>query len=287
MLKQRIVSLLIVKENRVVQSLGFNRHLPVGHPAIAVEYMNRWGIDEIVILFIDETSQKNALELVKACVPHCQVPLTVGGGVRTVADIEQYIAVGADKVSINTELHSAPEIIAQASELFGSQAIVASIDALCTDDEGYTVMTDGGRADAQVTPWEFAKKVEELGVGEIFLNSIDRDGAKNGYDCELISHVMNAISIPLVVCGGVGLPEHFVEGLSCTVSGVAAANYFHFTEHSVILAKRYIQSHLQNVRLDTYATYEGARFDSHQRLDRYAESYLTGLKFQKIPEEII
>ena len=286
MLKQRIISVLIIKDNRVVQSLGFKRFLPVGRPEIAVEYMNRWGIDEIVMLFIDEISQRGMGDVVKRCSRFCQVPLAVGGGVRGLETVERLIAMGADKVVLNTALHECPSLVTDGARRFGNQAIVVSIDVRKTE-VGYGAFVDGGTTDTGLSSVDMAKRAEKLGAGEVLLTSIDNDGAKSGYDMGLLRQVEAAISIPLVICGGAGNPGHILEGLEAGVSGAAAANFFHFTEHSVILTKRYIADRGHPVRLDTYADYAGARLDATQRLGMPEESHLAKLRFVYVPEEVI
>lgn len=288
MLKQRIVGVIVVLGGRAVQSFGFARHLPIGRPEIAVEYLNRWGIDEIVLLGIDTTriGADPDYKLVAACTPFCQVPLAVGGGVRSLRHMEQLISAGADKVVLNSALADNPGLLISGSRHFGSQAMVASIDAVCTPG-GYVVMTHGGRRSTGITPAEFAQQCEDLGVGEILLNSVDRDGSKEGYDMALLDQVRQAVDIPVVACGGVGHPAHLLEGLRSGVSGVAAANFFHFVEHSVMLSKRYLLQQGHEVRLDTYTNYEHVAFDDDGRLARADEDRLTSLRFMYIPEEVL
>lgn len=286
MLKQRIVGVLIIKDGHVVQSLGFQRYLPVGQPEIAVEYMNRWGIDEIVMLFIDENSQRQMTKTVENCARFCQVPLAVGGGVRSLARMERLIAVGADKVVLNTAMQECPDLVSEGAQRFGNQAIVVSVDAIRRDGT-YEVMVNGGRVGTGAEPAGWAAKAQELGAGEVLLTSVDNDGTKAGYDMELLHRVDGVLSIPLVICGGAGGAAHVLEGLEAGVSGAAAANFFHFTEHSVILTKRYIADHGHNVRLDTYADYGGAAVDSAARVGKPSEDYLTSLRFVYVPEEVI
>lgn len=289
MLKTRIIGVLVVKGGIVVQSINFREYLPVGRPLIAVDYLNKWGIDEIVLLDIDATQKKRRpqFECVSGFSEFCHVPLSVGGGISEIEDIQRLIRSGADKVVLNTSAFENPELITEGAKLFGNQCIVVSMDAREVSPGKYELFTNSGKDPRRVTPAEFAKKMEEYGAGEIFLNSIDRDGSKKGYDIELISQVMGEVSIPVIVCGGVNHPKHFKEAIDLNVSGVAAANFFHYTEHSPITLKSYLKSFRANVRLDSYATYKNFEFDHLGRAGKKEDSILDKLRFEYIPEEII
>ncbi len=171
--------------------------------------------------------------------------------------------------------------------MFGNQCIVASIDARRISPRKYEAFTNSGKMPTGFAPAELAKKAEERGAGEILLNSIDRDGSKKGYDLELIEQVMNAVNIPVIVCGGVNHPSHFQEAIELGVSAVAAANFFHYTEHSVITVKSYLKSLDDRVRLDSYATYDHSKFDLLGRAGKEEDTVLDKLRFEYIPEEII
>lgn len=289
MLKTRLIGVLIVKGGIVVQSINFRRYLPVGSPAVAVDYLNRWGIDEIVLLDIDASPESRSPELSKIAEfsKCCQVPLTVGGGIRTVEDIEKTIHAGADKIVINSAAVDTPDLISEGAELFGAQCIMVSIDAGLTGNGEYRAFTDSGRCDTGRSPVDLAEEAEKRGAGEILINSIDRDGSKTGYDLELLGQVCNAVDIPVIACGGVGHPEHFREAAGLNLSGLAAANFFHFTEHSAVVAKSFLKSAREQVRLDTYAKYENCTFDMNGRADKRSDEYLDKLRFEYIPEEII
>lgn len=289
MLQKRLVGALIVKGGIVVQSVNFARYLPVGSPVIAIDYLNRWGIDEITLLDIDATpeSRKPDYEKVWLYARHAQVPLSVGGGITEVDDIKKLIQAGADKVVLNSAAVKNPRLLREGAARFGNQSIVVSIDAKRVGKGKYMAFTHSGRLPANRTPAELAKMAESEGAGEIFLNSIDRDGSKAGYDLELIEPVARAVNIPLVVCGGVGHPRHFLDPLRFDVSGVAAANFFHYTEHSVIVAKSFLKAAGAPIRLDSYATYAGYSFDDSGRASKLSEDYLERLRFENIPEEII
>ena len=289
MLKTRVIGVLVVREGIVVQSINFKQYLPVGKPSIAVDYLNRWGIDEIIFLDIEATRQNRdpQFELIKMVSGCCHVPLSVGGGISKVEDIQQLIHSGADKVVLNTAAVENPKLITDGAELFGNQCIVVSIDAREVSPGKYEVFTDSGQNPTGITPVEMAKQAEDCGAGEIFLNSIDRDGSKEGYDFDLILPVVKSVNIPIIVCGGANHPQHFTEALKTDVSGVAAANYFHYTEHSPIVLKSCLKSEKAGIRLDSYATYEGFDFDHLGRAAKKDDSVLDKMRFEYIPEEII
>lgn len=288
-LKQRVVGVIVVRAGWAVQSIGFRRFLPVGRPEIAVEYLNRWGIDEIILLDIDATlaGRKPDFEAVGRYARFGQVPLTVGGGISEVADIERLIRAGADKVALNWAARSHPELIAAGAERFGNQCLVVSLDAREVAPGRHEVFARGGREPTGLTPAEAARRACAAGAGEILINSIDHDGSGKGYDLELVRSVLEVVDVPVVACGGVGEPRHLLAGLQLGVSGVAAANFFHFTEHSVIVAKRFLLQAGAKVRLDSYADYRGAAFAERGRAARRPDADLDHLRFDYIPEEVI
>jgi len=289
-LKNRVIGCLIVKGGIVVQSTGFRSYLPVGRPEIAVEFLNSWGIDEIVLLDIDATREGRGPDIgLVARASKCGlVPLTVGGGIRHIDDIRDLIHAGADKVSINKAALLTPVLVREAAAVFGSQCIVVSIDARQNSPRKWEVYSDGGRVATGKEPWTWAREVERLGAGEIFLTSVDRDGGFNGYDLELISRVAGAVTIPVIVCGGAGHPKHFLEALGIDgVSAVAAGNFFHFTEHSVVVAKAYLKAVGIDIRLDTYPTYGEAEFAENGRILKKPDPVLEELIFEFIPKEVI
>lgn len=289
MLKPRIIGVLVVKNKIVVQSYGFQRYLPVGIPEIAIEYLDRWGIDEIVVLDIDATVNGITPDFaaVESFSKHCQVPLTIGGGIRNVKNMEEIVRRGADKVVINSAAVENPDLINDGAWLFGNQCIVVSIDARRVKEDQYEVFTHSGRKSTGYSPEDFARLAQEKGAGEILLNSIDRDGTQAGYDLNLVKKVADSVTIPVIVCGGVGHPMHFAQGLECGVSAAAAANYFHHTEHSVITTKRYLTEKGLKLRLDTYTDYAGFHFDESGRSGKVDDDALDRLRFEYTPEEVI
>lgn len=288
MLKKRIVATLVVKDGIVVQSLGFDRYLPVGRPEIAVEFLNQWGIDEIILLDIDATRKGRPPDfaMVKDASIHCRVPLTVGGGVTQIAHIKQLMHCGADKVSFNQSALHQSDLLTEASRMFGVQCVVASIDSLLTDT-GHRVYDYRQRSAQAQKPAELAKQLQQLGAGEILINSIDRDGTYRGFDLELINSVCAAVTVPVICCGGAGNAQHFVDVFRQTrVSAAAAANFFHFTEHSVTTVKAQVNREVP-VRHETHADYAGSRFDEVGRLLKRDDRELEAMLFVHIEKEVI
>ena len=290
MLKKRLIACLLIKDGLIVQSVGFNKYLPIGHPQFPLEFVVKWDVDEIILLDMSASSEKRILniELLEVLSKSCFVPLTVGGGISSVEDVRQIIRAGADKVSINTNAIKDPAIITKIADIFGSQCAVVSMDCKLDDDDVYRVYSDSGKSPTNLSAKEWAKKVEKLGAGEIFLNSIDRDGSKKGYDNNLIKLVSNAVSIPVIACGGVGNFSHFSSGiLEGGASAVAAGNIFHYIEHSTIVAKMNLLQSGINVRMDSEATYEGRQFDENGRLMMMSGKDLSKIELNKGSKDII
>ena len=289
MLHKRLVAVLTVKNGIVVQSLGFQKYLPVGRLDIAVEFLSRWGIDEISILDIDATPERRQIDigLIEKSIKKNFAPLAVGGGIHEIDDMRRLNHLGAEKVVINAIAVIEPEIIEQAAKIFGSQFVVVSIDVKLNNEGSYTVHTHSGQIDTGKDPISWAKEASELGAGEILITSIDRDGTQTGYDLELIKKVVAAVSVPVIACGGVGHPRHFLEGFEAGAFACAAGNFFHFNEHSPIIAKRYLQDRGLDIRIDTYATYAGATLLDSGRLAKQSDQYLENLRFEILPDEKI
>lgn len=273
-----------------MQSINFCRFLPVGKPAIAVEFLNSWGIDEIIIL--DITASKNQVlknyAFIEQLSRACFVPLTVGGGINSIEDVHALLRYGADKVVINAHCLSDPDFITEVAEVFGSQCVVVSIDVIGSDRSEYHVYNAASDILTDIDPVEWAQNVEAKGAGEIFLTSVDRDGSKNGYDLDLIDLVASQVKIPVIASGGAGNPGHILDVFSKTnASAVSASNFFHFFEHSVILTKSVLRDNQSDVRLNTHAEYSGSRYGIDFRLKKQSDAYLQDLLFEKIEKEII
>lgn len=289
MLKTRIVGVVVVRDGIAVQSIGFRKYLPVGSPAIAVEYLNQWGIDEIAVLEIDATANGSGpdIDKIREFAKFSHVPLAIGGGISTVDHMRAVLQAGADKVVLNTAIVQNPKILSEGAKLFGAQCIVASIDAGRRDDGIYEVLLNSGKKSTGLKPSELAARAVEMGAGEILLNSVDRDGMKIGFDSDLIQTVVRAVNVPIIVCGGAGHPQHFADVMKLDVSAVAAANFFHHSEHSVTTTKSFLAQSKSNIRLDSYVRYNQHKFWRDGRISKLDDDSLDRLRFEYIPEEKI
>ena len=288
MLTTRIIGILNILDGIVVQSVNFSKYLPIGNPSIAVDFLNKWGIDEIIIQDIKASVNLKCqlYKLLPKYVQNCQVPIAAGGGIKTLNDVENLIRNGADKVIINSAAHSNPEVINEGAKEFGDQAIVISIDVKKLDDS-YVIFTNSGTKRIGLNLIDFINMVEDFGVGEIILNSIDRNGTKQGYDLDLLELVYNNTSLPLIGNGGVSRAHHFNEAMPLRLSGLAAGNFFHYTEHSVLTIKSYLKKQKNNIRVDSYANYLNSKFSLNERVLVPDDKTLENLKFNFIPEEKI
>tara|TARA_B100000212_G_scaffold342494_2_gene329994 strand:+ start:6266 stop:7021 length:756 start_codon:yes stop_codon:yes gene_type:complete len=250
MLKTRIIPCLDVKNGRVVKGVNFVNLVDAGDPVEAASAYDEAGADELCFLDITASHEKRSilLDVVKRTAEKCFMPLTVGGGIRTIEDIKELLNSGADKISINTTAVTEPNFIKDASNKFGSQCIVVAIDAK-KDDEGWKIYTHGGRKPTGINAITFAKKVESLGAGEILLTSMDRDGTKLGYDTELLKNITNELEIPVIASGGVGNINHLIDGIKKGgASAVLAASIFHFGEITIKEVKNKLSEKGLNVR---------------------------------------
>ncbi|MEY4964521.1 MAG: hypothetical protein RL274_104 [Pseudomonadota bacterium] len=240
MLKIRIIPCLDVKDGRVVKGVNFEGLRDAGDPVEQAILYDKAGADELCFLDITASHENRGtiLDVVRGTAEVCFMPLTVGGGVRTLEDIRSLLLAGADKVSINTAAVSRPEFVKEAAEKFGSQCIVAAIDAKKGEKGNYEIFTHGGRKPTSIDAVEHAKKLVGYGAGEILLTSMDRDGVKSGYDLELTRAVADAVVVPVIASGGVGNVQDLVDGVvRGHASAVLAASIFHFGEVSIAQAK--------------------------------------------------
>ena len=286
MLKKRIMASLVLKNNIVVQSIGFNRYLPVGSLKVCIENLNRWGIDEIAIVDIDATKQNRTInkDMIKEATKTSYVPISVGGGLKTTDQIEEMLKNGADKIILNSAFIENPELITKASEKFGAQCVIVSLDSydnFCYDYRNKITLEEDILS--------AAKRAVRLGAGEILLNCVQRDGMKNGLDIENITNLSKHINIPLIAQGGVGHAKHIQEGLDIeNLCAVSVGNFFHFSEHSVNVAKGYIKSQKPYpIRNETYANYIEHSFDADGRVKKISDEKLSHMWFEFHPEEII
>ncbi len=244
MLKNRIIPCLDVKNGRVVKGINFVDLKDAGDPVEQAKIYSDGGADEICFLDITASSENRdtIYEVVKKTSRECFVPLTVGGGVRSIEDINKLLNCGADKVSINTAAVKDSNVVLESSKKFGSQCIVVAIDAKKNGDK-WDVYTHGGRNNSGLDAIEFAKKMEDSGAGELLVTSMDRDGTQIGYDIDLMKKISSMVNIPLIASGGVGNLDHLAEGIKeGNASAVLAASIFHYGKHSVIEAKEYLNS---------------------------------------------
>ena len=244
MLKNRIIPCLDVKNGRVVKGINFVDLQDAGDPVEQAKIYSDGGADEICFLDITASNENRdtIYEVVKETSKKCFVPLTVGGGIRSVEDINKLLNCGADKVSINTAAVQDSKVVLESSKKFGSQCIVVAIDAKKNGDK-WDVYTHGGRNNSGLDALEFAKKMEDSGAGELLVTSMDRDGTQIGYDIDLMKKISSMVNIPLIASGGVGNLDHLAEGIKKgNASAVLAASIFHYGTHSVIEAKEYLKS---------------------------------------------
>ncbi|MFO6505860.1 imidazole glycerol phosphate synthase subunit HisF [Corynebacterium freneyi] len=237
----RVIPCLDVNDGRVVKGVNFENLRDAGDPVELARRYNEEGADELT--FLDVTASKDGrgtmLDVVRRTAEQVFIPLTVGGGVRSVEDVDQLLRAGADKVSVNTSAIARPELLRELSQRFGAQCIVLSVDARRVPEggqpqpSGFEVTTHGGSKSAGIDAVEWARRGEELGVGEILLNSMDGDGTKDGFDLELLRKVRAAVDVPIIASGGAGAAEHFPPAVDAGADAVLAASIFHFGEVSI------------------------------------------------------
>lgn len=252
MLKTRVMPTLLYKDVGLVKGIRFDSWRRVGGAVQSVKVYNMREVDELVFLDITATRENREPDyaLVDDLADECFMPLTVGGGVRTVEHVERLLKVGADKVAINTAAVERPELISEAAAVFGSQCVVVSVDVLRQDNGFAEVVTRSGTEPTGQDPVEFVREAQARGAGEILLTSIDRDGTMSGYDLELTRAVSDAVTIPVIASGGAGTYEHMAEAvLAASASAVAAASMFHFTEQTPLEAKHYLRDRGIAVRI--------------------------------------
>ncbi len=252
MLTKRVIPCLDVSRGRVVKGVNFVDLVDAGDPVEQAKLYDREGADELCFLDITASSDNREiiLDVVGATAEQCFMALTVGGGVRRVEDVRRLLLAGADKVSINTAAVARPELVAEAAIKFGSQCIVVAIDAKRAGADRFEVFTHGGREATGIDAVEWARRVSDLGAGEILLTSMDRDGTRQGFDVELTRRVADAVPVPVIASGGVGELEHLVAGIvEGHADAVLAASIFHFGEHSIAEAKRHMAAAGLPVRL--------------------------------------
>jgi len=245
MLKKRIIPCLDVKDGKVVKGINFVNLTDAGDPVEQAKIYDQGGADEICFLDITASNEDRniLLNIVKSTAQKISIPLTVGGGIRNLEDINKLLSNGADKVSINTAAVLNKNLISESSKKFGSQCIVVAVDAKKVKENKWEIFTHGGRRSTGKDAIKFITKMEQMGAGEILLTSMDRDGTKKGYDLDLTKKVCSSVNIPVIASGGVGNLEHLYQGLRIgKASAVLAASIFHYGQYSIKEAKQYLDS---------------------------------------------
>ena len=253
MLKVRIIPCLDVRDGRVVKGVNFVDLVDAGDPVEQATVYDREGADELCFLDITASHENRdtIFDVVRRTAERCFMPLTVGGGVRTLDDIRKLRLAGADKVSINTAAVHRPEYVGEAAEKFGSQCIVVAVDAKRTGDGGFEIYTHGGRRPTGIEAIGWSRRMADYGAGEILLTSMDRDGTKIGFDLELTRAISDAVPVPVIASGGVGTLDHLVEGVTGGhASAVLAASIFHFGTYTIAEAKAHMKASGIPVRED-------------------------------------
>jgi len=250
MLGIRVIPCLDVNKGRVVKGTNFVNLRDAGDPVEIAKRYNEEGADELVFLDITATYEERdtIVDLVKRTAEQVFIPLTVGGGIRTLEDIRNVLNAGADKVSLNSAAVKNPQLIKEASDKFGIQCIVAAIDAKKVSGSKWNVFVKGGREDTGLDAVEWAQKVEQLGAGEILLTSMDKDGTKDGYDTDLLKAVSSAVNIPVIASGGAGKLEHFTAACKAGADAVLAASLFHYRELTIAQVKDELKKNNYEIR---------------------------------------
>jgi len=286
MLSKRIVGAVLMKDDSVIQSLRFKNYLPVGKPAITVEYFSRWGADEILLIDISRTRRglEPNYELIKNCSTYSSVPIAYGGGVSSLDIARKVFLSGADKVVMNS--YASLSLFKDISSHYGSQSVVLSIDVKRVGDV-YKLFSYLTESCTEQSLEDYLEEASLWGIGEILLQSVDFDGVGSGFDLELISSVSSKSKVPVIALGGAGKSDHFRQLFKDTMAEAgAAANYLHFTEHSINVLKCQLGAS-QYIRNDRSLSYPSHTFDDLDRIRKIDDEYLDQMYYQKIIEEKI
>lgn len=250
MLRIRVIPCLLLRNNKLVKTIQFKKSVYIGDPINAIKIFNEKEVDELICVDIGASVNQTpiAFDLLEQLSSECFMPLAYGGGVKSIENIRQILRLGAEKVIINTAAHNQIDLIKQAAEIFGSQSIIAAIDVKKMFFGSYAPFLRGGKKRSKYALLDFVKTVEEMGAGEIFLNSIDHDGMMNGYDYKLIDMVTKSVSIPVIACGGAGKLEDFSDAVKNGANAVAAGSLFVFQgKHKAVLINYPSQNELKEL----------------------------------------
>lgn len=246
MLKTRLIPSLLFKDYSLVKSIQFGSLRILGNPAQTVKVYNARGVDELIFLDIGATADNKEplFQVIADISEDCFMPFTVGGGIKTISQIRTLLKIGADKVALNTHAFRNPQLINKAARIFGNQSIIIAIDVKRVAPKKYEVFINGGTTPTGRSAIEWAQEAEQLGAGELFLTSIDRDGTMKGYDLEAIALIARAVGIPVIASGGAGKPQDFVNAIvKGHADAVSAASIFHYTQHTPASIKTYMYAH--------------------------------------------
>ena len=258
MLKNRIIPCLDVNNGRVVKGINFTDLRDAGDPVEQAEYYDKCGADEICFLDITATheNRNTIIDIVNRTAEKCFVPLTVGGGIKSIQNIRDLLLAGADKVSINSAAVKDISFVKEASRKFGTQCMVVAVDAKKVSEDRWEIFTHGGRNKTGINAIEFAIQAEKNGAGEILLTSMDKDGTKSGYDIALLKRVTSSVNIPVIASGGAGNLEHLHDGIKKGgASAVLAASIFHYGDYTILQAKEYLASKDVPVRIKQWTIF--------------------------------
>lgn len=289
MLKKRVIAILPLINGIVVQSIGFNKYLPVGKPEIAVEFLNQWGIDEIIVLDIKARSENKTpcLKRLNRIAKKCFVPLTYGGGICRIEEVEQLMSNGADKIAVNNALFSNPTLITQVAKFYGDQSVVVSLDVKLFNGVHH-VFNHVTKEVAPIPLNAAIQRATDCGAGEILITAVDRDGYYVGYDIQLMRSICNQTRLPVLASGGAKNAFHLCElFLNSPVSAACVGNYFHFFEHSVNITKKVLNEQIGEIRMDNFTNYQNVSVEKNGRLKKIDDSILDGLLYEKFYREEI
>lgn len=250
MLKQRLIPTLLLRNGRMVKGINFSNYRDTGDPITASKIYNAQYVDELIFIDIDATNEGRLTnrEIIQKVAKECFMPLTIGGGIKSVEEIRELLLVGADKVVINSAAYENEELIRNGAELFGKQCIVIGIDVRF-ENGIYKLFKNSGTQLCQISLADHIRKVESLGAGEIFINNISRDGTMSGYDIDLIKQITSITNLPVIACGGAGNFKHLSQAyLSTSVSGLAMASIFHFGDNNPIRARAFLKNDKVNLK---------------------------------------